>query len=111
MSCKKLGPVDIADVSFTLCHSKLIRYAMNRTELLRQLRAHSPSDEREGRMLERIARFVKDNETCFDRNLRTGHLTGTEEESILRMIRKTTRLREGMEQFVPRSPFPPETQT
>jgi len=77
MSCRKLGAVDIADLSFTLCHSTLLRYAMNRTELLRQLRAHQPSDARERGMLERIADFVRDNETCFDRNLRMGHLTGS----------------------------------
>jgi len=50
---------------------------MNRTEFLRQLRAHSPSDEREREMLERITDFVKENETCFDRNLKVGHLTGS----------------------------------
>jgi len=50
---------------------------MNRTELLRQLRAHLASDAREFEMLKRITDFVKNNETCFDRNLRTGHLTGS----------------------------------
>jgi ADP-ribose pyrophosphatase YjhB (NUDIX family) len=50
---------------------------MNRTDLLRQLRAHQPFDEREGGMLERITDFVRDNETCFDRNLKAGHLTGS----------------------------------
>jgi ADP-ribose pyrophosphatase YjhB (NUDIX family) len=50
---------------------------MNRTELLRQLRAHQPFDAREGGMLERIMDFVRDNETCFDRNLKAGHLTGS----------------------------------
>jgi len=28
-------------------------------------------------MLERIMDFVRDNETCFDRNLKAGHLTGS----------------------------------
>jgi ADP-ribose pyrophosphatase YjhB (NUDIX family) len=50
---------------------------MNRTELLRQLRAHHPFDARESVMLERIMDFVRDNETCFDRNLEAGHLTGS----------------------------------
>jgi ADP-ribose pyrophosphatase YjhB (NUDIX family) len=50
---------------------------MNRTDLLRQLRAHEPFDAVEGGMLERIAGFVRDNETCFDRNLKAGHLTGS----------------------------------
>jgi hypothetical protein len=90
---------------------------MNRTDLLRQLRAHKPFDAREGEMLERITDFVRDNETCCDRNLKAGHLTGsawiidrdrthaleskalqwvaldeitevTGEESVLRMVRK-----------------------
>lgn len=50
---------------------------MNRTELLRQLRAHSPFDACEREKLERILDFVKGNEACFDRNLRAGHLTGS----------------------------------
>jgi ADP-ribose pyrophosphatase YjhB (NUDIX family) len=39
---------------------------MNRTELLRQLRAHSPFDARERERLERILDFVKGNEACPD---------------------------------------------
>jgi ADP-ribose pyrophosphatase YjhB (NUDIX family) len=50
---------------------------MNRTDLLRQLRAHKPFDAREGEMLERITDFVRYNETCCDRNLKAGHLTGS----------------------------------
>src|SRR5215813_11483032 len=50
---------------------------MNRTELLRQLRAHHPFDEHERRMLERISDFVRDHEACDDRNLKIGHLTGS----------------------------------
>jgi ADP-ribose pyrophosphatase YjhB (NUDIX family) len=50
---------------------------MNRTELLRQLRAHLPFDDRERRMLERITDFVIDREDCTDRNLKIGHLTGS----------------------------------
>lgn len=50
---------------------------MNRTELLRQLRAHHPSDERESAMLQRIIDFVRDNDRCFDRRLSGGHLTGS----------------------------------
>lgn len=50
---------------------------MNRTELLRQLRAHHASDAREIEMLKQITDFVRDNETCFDRNLKAGHLTGS----------------------------------
>jgi ADP-ribose pyrophosphatase YjhB (NUDIX family) len=54
-----------------------LKYEMNRTDLLRQLRAHKPFDAREGGMLERITDFVIDNETCFDKNLKVGHLTGS----------------------------------
>jgi ADP-ribose pyrophosphatase YjhB (NUDIX family) len=50
---------------------------MNRTDLLRQLRAHLPIDTREREMLKQITDFVTGNETCFDRNLRVGHLTGS----------------------------------
>src|SRR5262245_38900803 len=50
---------------------------MNRSEILRQLRAHHPFDEREHRMLEQITDFVSAHEACFDRNLPTGHLTGS----------------------------------
>jgi 8-oxo-dGTP pyrophosphatase MutT (NUDIX family) len=50
---------------------------MNRSEILQQLRAYSPTDEREQRMLERITDFVSANESCHDRNLQIGHLTGS----------------------------------
>jgi ADP-ribose pyrophosphatase YjhB (NUDIX family) len=50
---------------------------MTRTELIRQLSAHLASDARELEMLKQITDFVIDNETCFDRNLRAGHLTGS----------------------------------
>src|SRR5262249_23121946 len=50
---------------------------MNRTELLRKLRAHQPADEREGEMLRRIEDFVREYERCFDRELSIGHLTGS----------------------------------
>src|SRR5262245_46252242 len=77
MSCKKLAAVDIDGLSFTFCYSTLIRYPMNRKELLRKLRAHQPADEREAQMLRRIEDFVREDERCVDRELSVGHLTGS----------------------------------
>ena len=50
---------------------------MDRSEILRQLRAHPPLDEREHKMLERITDFVRSHEACFDRSFQMGHLTGS----------------------------------
>lgn len=50
---------------------------MNRAEILKQLRAHLPSDAREREMLKKITDFVSGSESCFDRNLKVGHLTSS----------------------------------
>jgi 8-oxo-dGTP pyrophosphatase MutT (NUDIX family) len=50
---------------------------MNRGPLLSLLHNHEPSDEAEREMWENIIEFVKENEDCFERTLRQGHLTAS----------------------------------
>jgi 8-oxo-dGTP pyrophosphatase MutT (NUDIX family) len=48
-----------------------------RADLVRQLDAHQPRDNRERRMLECLRRFVCDHDDCFERTLAPGHITGS----------------------------------
>ncbi len=50
---------------------------MNRPELLAQLRAHTPFDEHERAMTERLTAFVETHDNFHSRELLIGHLTGS----------------------------------
>ena len=48
-----------------------------RIALLLQLDAHQPYDDHEARMMERLRRFVREHDDCFERTLAVGHVTGS----------------------------------
>jgi 8-oxo-dGTP pyrophosphatase MutT (NUDIX family) len=48
-----------------------------RAELLEALQALAPHDGREAAMRDRIARFVREHEECYSRDLLVGHVTGS----------------------------------
>ena len=50
---------------------------MNRPQLLAQLRAHTPIDEHERSMFERLTAFVTAHDNFHSRALLVGHLTGS----------------------------------
>jgi 8-oxo-dGTP pyrophosphatase MutT (NUDIX family) len=50
---------------------------MHRQPLLQLLKAHQPFDQTEAQMLERIQRFVCEQENCFEHFLLEGHVTGS----------------------------------
>ncbi len=50
---------------------------MHRQLLAQKLAQYTPHDANEAEMLTQIARFVAENENCFERTLQTGHITGS----------------------------------
>jgi 8-oxo-dGTP pyrophosphatase MutT (NUDIX family) len=50
---------------------------MNLQKLIQQLNAHSPHDEHEAQMRDRVITFVQTYENCAERSLTVGHLTGS----------------------------------
>jgi len=48
-----------------------------RERLLRDLAAYAPGDAYEAALAERIAAFVRAHDTCFERTLAIGHVTGS----------------------------------
>lgn len=50
---------------------------MSRRRILELLSAHSPVNSEEAEMRDSIEKFVSENEACFDRTLRAGHITGS----------------------------------
>lgn len=50
---------------------------MHRQFLAQKLAQHTPHDANEATMLAQIARFVAGYETCFERTLKVGHITGS----------------------------------
>ena len=50
---------------------------MHRTPLLNKLREYQPYDAHEQEMHTALVRFVETESRCFERSLRTGHLTGS----------------------------------
>jgi len=50
---------------------------MHRQFLLKLLERHTPFDKTEETMLNSMIKFVEANENCFDRELKTGHITGS----------------------------------
>ena len=50
---------------------------MHRTTLLNKLRDYQPYDQHERDMYETLVRFVETERNCFDRDLPTGHITGS----------------------------------
>jgi 8-oxo-dGTP pyrophosphatase MutT (NUDIX family) len=50
---------------------------LKREWLLQRLAAHLPFDQEEQAMLEKLRRFVLENENCFERSLSIGHITGS----------------------------------
>ena len=50
---------------------------MHRNELIRKLRDYQTEWENESDTVERFIEFVSNNEDCFERNLKEGHITGS----------------------------------
>lgn len=50
---------------------------MHRQLLAQKLARYTPHDANEAEMLTQIARFVAENEACFERTLKAGHITGS----------------------------------
>jgi 8-oxo-dGTP pyrophosphatase MutT (NUDIX family) len=50
---------------------------LKRNWLLHKLEAYRPFDQEERDALEILRRFVQENEHCFERSLRAGHITGS----------------------------------